>query len=478
VTSLRQALTVTTDPVEEADLLERAGESASTAGHHEEADVLLRRAIEIQRGRGDRPAIARSTAALGRALLAPFRTIAAIAVLEPAAEEFADLGDDPGAVALLGQLARAYMLNEEPARAVEAADRALAAAELADFVELGADTLITKGTALASLRRGYEGAAEIDGGMRLAEAHGLTSIILRGKINRSATLFESDPVAALEITRSGYFESQRLGLRRRAIVFLMNSIEAGVSVGEWDWALPELEEWLTVELEPEDRIVLLSPQIQIRAWRGESVSDLIDEVQHLRESTNDPSSLFTGIIVQALAKFALGNDLEAADLFGQAATLSASNAPSCHMMAGRASLLVGDAAAAARSADELKRTGMHGPFIEARRMELAAGLAALEGRPAEALPLFAEVLRRYQVLGVQIDQAFAAIEMASLLDPTLPEVVAAGDVAREILVRLRAKPFIARLDAALARTPGSDGASVGASAPARKSARGASAKAG
>ena len=230
-------------------------------------------------------------------------------------------------MALQSQLARAYMLNEEPARAVEAADRALAAAELADYVELVADTLITKGTALASLRRGYEGAAEIDGGLRLAEAHGLTSIVLRGKINRSATLFEGDPMAAIEITRSGYFEAQRLGLRRRAIVFLMNSVEAGVSVGEWDWALPELEEWLTVELEPEDRIVLLSPLIQIRAWRGENAGGLIDEVHRLIESANDPSSQFTGIIVHALAKFALGN-VEAAELFRKAAALSAGNAPS------------------------------------------------------------------------------------------------------------------------------------------------------
>jgi hypothetical protein len=46
--------------------------------------------------------------------------------------------------------------------------------------------------------------------------------------------------------------------------------------------------------------------------------------------------------------------------------------------------------------------------------------------------------------------------MATLLDPADPEVRAAADAAREILVRLRAAPFIARLDAALARP--SDGA--------------------
>ena len=41
--------------------------------------------------------------------------------------------------------------------------------------------------------------------------------------------------------------------------------------------------------------------------------------------------------------------------------------------------------------------------------------------------------------------------MATLLEPADPEVRAAAEAAREILVRLRAAPFIARLDAALAR---------------------------
>ncbi len=42
--------------------------------------------------------------------------------------------------------------------------------------------------------------------------------------------------------------------------------------------------------------------------------------------------------------------------------------------------------------------------------------------------------------------------MAMLLDPTEPEVRAAAESAREILVRLEAAPFIARLDAAMARS--------------------------
>ena len=481
VASLRQALTVTADPTERADLLERAGESASAAAHHDDADALLREAIAIHRERGDRPAIARTSAALGRALLGPFRTVQALAVLEPAADEFADLGDDPGLVALLSQLARAYMLNEEHERAIEASDRALAAAERADLVELVADTLITKGTALANVRRGYEGQAEIEGGMRLAEEHGFPLITLRGRINISTVQVEGNPRAGLDSTRGGYFEAQRLGLRRRAMVFLMNAAEAGVIVGEWDWALPELEELLAGELEPEDRIVLLSPLLQIRGWRGEDVDGLVEEVARLTRDATDPSSLYSAAFVRALSGFASAGDGSAATAFREAARLSAGNAPTCYVLAARVSLLARDAAAAAADLDSFNATGVHGPFVEARRTAIRAGLAALAGRGAEALALYADAFRRYRDLGIEVDAAFTTIEMASLLDPALPEVVAAGAAAREILVRLGARPFLARLDAALARSvaPGVAGAAgAGSAAPARKGARSSSVKAG
>jgi len=46
--------------------------------------------------------------------------------------------------------------------------------------------------------------------------------------------------------------------------------------------------------------------------------------------------------------------------------------------------------------------------------------------------------------------------MALLLDPAEPEVRAAADAARDIFIRLEAAPFIARLDAAPARSSDSD----------------------
>jgi hypothetical protein len=63
---------------------------------------------------------------------------------------------------------------------------------------------------------------------------------------------------------------------------------------------------------------------------------------------------------------------------------------------------------------------------------------------------YRHVLGVWRDLGLVWDEALCAIDMARVLDPTDPEVRAAADAAREILVRLEAARFIDRLDAALA----------------------------
>jgi hypothetical protein len=81
----------------------------------------------------------------------------------------------------------------------------------------------------------------------------------------------------------------------------------------------------------------------------------------------------------------------------------------------------------------------------------------LEGRPADALPFYREALRCWRDLDLAWDEALCAIDMATLLDPADPEVRAAAEAAHEILVRLGAAPFIARLAAALAHSSGPTG---------------------
>jgi class 3 adenylate cyclase len=450
VVFLRQALTVTTDPGEEAELLERAGDSATAALHHVEAETLLRRAVALHHDLADQAAAARATAALGQALIDAYRTEQALAVLEPAADEFAALGTDPGFIALLGQLARAYMLHEEPARAVEVADRTLVAAERADLVGLVADTLVTKGTALGDLARLYEGQGAIEAGLHLAERRGLAVTALRARVNLGDFLVRDDPRAALENNRVGLAEARRLGQRAYALTFLTTALGA-TSAGDWDWALPELEELLTSELEREDRMLVLGSVLSVRDWRGEAANELLAEIERLAVDTADPNILYAAAGVRAGRAFARGEFDDAAAGYRRAAVLSASNAPSYHGFAARASLLLQDAASAASDLAALEATGAHGTTIDAQRASIRAGLAALDGRPADALSLYRDAIRRFRDLGQPVDEAFTAIEMASLLDPAEPEVRAAADAAREILTRLRAQPFLERLDTAMAR---------------------------
>jgi hypothetical protein len=83
---------------------------------------------------------------------------------------------------------------------------------------------------------------------------------------------------------------------------------------------------------------------------------------------------------------------------------------------------------------------------------MRAGIAALEGRPADALALYRQALRDWRELGCVWDLALCGLDMTLLLDPSQPEVRAAADSAREIPVRLGARPFVERLDEALAKS--------------------------
>ena len=87
-----------------------------------------------------------------------YRLDAALALVEAAATEFGDLGDDPGLATLLGQVSRFQMLRQvDFAAAIANADRALAIAERLDRADLVADTIITRGVALVGVGRAYEG---------------------------------------------------------------------------------------------------------------------------------------------------------------------------------------------------------------------------------------------------------------------------------------------------------------------------------
>ncbi|HEX6867285.1 MAG TPA: adenylate/guanylate cyclase domain-containing protein, partial [Candidatus Limnocylindrales bacterium] len=142
ITFLDQALQVTSDPGDQADLLIRTGEAASAAGRHTRAHDLLLDAIARKRDARDRSGALTATAAFGRATLEAYRGDQALAILEPAAVEFEDLAESAPGIALRAQLARAYFFHGDALEAIGVADRVLSSSEREDLVDLTADTLI------------------------------------------------------------------------------------------------------------------------------------------------------------------------------------------------------------------------------------------------------------------------------------------------------------------------------------------------
>jgi class 3 adenylate cyclase/tetratricopeptide (TPR) repeat protein len=449
-TFLEQALSVTSDPLEEADLLERSGAAAAATNQLDAAERAFRGAIERWEAAGERANAARTTAALGSAFLTLYRMEAAIELLEPASTRYADLADDPAVIRLDGQLARAYFLHDEHQRSAEVADRVLAAAELADLIDILGDTLITKGSALRYLRRYREGLGLIQLGKDLAERYGLLTIVQRALNNLASFLLDEDPRLALESAREGIALAKRLGIRPFQV--LDNASTAALEVGEWDWALGELEDRRSVESDPVARSVVVSDLQTILSLRGEPVADELAELESITEGEPDESLKATAMHWgRGTDAFATGRYAEARTHFHKVAVSYPAAAGDVYPLAARAALWAADAAGAASDLARIDQTVRRGRAFDNDKGVLRAGIAALEGRGEEALAGYREALRTWRDLGCVWDEALCSIDMAVLLDPSLPEVRTAADSAREILTRLGARPFIEKLDAALTR---------------------------
>ena len=470
ITFFEQALTVTSDPADEADLLERAGRSATAAARHGPAEDFLRRALALHRTRDDRLATARTTASLGWALISGQRGKAALELLVPASAEFADLFPEPAVVALDGMLASAYENNEEPGRGMEVAERVLEAAEHGNLVEILARALVTKGVVLGQLGRRREGIGVVRAGEQLARDNRLDEILSIALAFRGFLMGDLDAVGAMDAYREGLTLARRVG-NRVAMLRLINNLGYTAFVaGDWDEALEHLDGQLAEELERGDRIALLSNSVIVHACRGEDVTAALAELQRL---IGDDWTESTAPVDDAMGNAAMANGRlgDASTAWRHLADQDAINAPEFRYRAARPALWEREVAGAQADLAALDATGVHGTVVELRRTTIRAGLAALEGRSAEGLLLYKEVMRGWRDIGQLWDEALVGIDMATLLDPSDPYVRNVAESTREILIRMGAKPFVARLDAAMGGSTSAESPTSGAKEPtARRSA--------
>ncbi len=144
---LEQALEVTSDPLEQAALHERAGSAAIRAARTQVGKDHGRRASELYAELGDRLGVLRSRTVQARVMLSEHGDQATVTLMQEALAEVADLPPSAEIANAQAELARALMLQGSP-EALIWCERVLENPQLTSQSVL-VHTLITKGAALS-----------------------------------------------------------------------------------------------------------------------------------------------------------------------------------------------------------------------------------------------------------------------------------------------------------------------------------------
>ena len=447
-----QALAVTTDEHERADLMMQAAVEARIENKYDAAIALLREAIEVARGAGDLDQRLNATAQLSWILTHTFRPDEALELLTPAVEESA--GADEGTVAQLKLgIGRAYFGKggDNVVLGAESLEDVLLVAEHRGLLETLGLALIAKSNVLFAQGRRREANGVLGVAYEIGRANELADVTLRAGNNLSSTLTEQNLQAALEMYDELMAMARRIGRRDSLHGLSSNYGYSAFIAGEWDAAMELMEATLAEDMSERERLVMLNNATIIRANRGESVAGDMARMAELVKGMEggfpelflaDPEAniaLASGDLSTATAKFfMIGAD-------------DHSQMPEYGYRAARPALWARDLDSAKKHLDAFSSSGAHGPIATARTATIQAGIAAVEGRTAEAKALYRDALRGWRESHARWDEALTGMDMAELLDPADPEVAEVIISTRAILEGLRAKPYLERLDNAVAR---------------------------
>ena len=450
---LEQALPVVADQRQRALILERAGKAATAAARSDRARTLLRESLGILEGLGDQEGRWRLTVALAQALLADRMLDEAREVVEPELEA-ARREADPETVARLGQpMARSLLGRDRSVEALALLEEVLAIAERLGLWEVLPEALMSKGSALLLTARPVEGIALIEAARDQAVLHGLATTELRALNGLMAVQALRDPRAALALERSGIDLARRIGRRDLELLLLGNAGEDALRTGEWDWIRVEMTRGLEAELAPTPAAQLQLPMLMVDAIRGvEDVESLVQPIESLGQRTGDFDIESSVYDVRALHALVHGQFEEAWVNWQRQADRSPNNAPYALPKAAHAAVMAGDAATARKLNERFDGLIRSGPAIDAQRNAIEAGIAALEGRPAEAVAGYRQALSGFHDLGLLWDEVVTTIAFVRLVGVDEPEVRRAADDARVILTRLEATAALDLLDASIAVT--------------------------
>jgi tetratricopeptide (TPR) repeat protein len=448
VAYLDQALAITSDLSDRAPLLDRAARSAVHAARA--AVRYAEEAIDAYHQLGDQVAAAGAIARLGKVLLDTGEVVRATEVLEAAALEAESIGDQPVFAQILAYLSRAYMRRGVADKAVEAADRALPIAERLNLDAIVAEAFVNKGSALGMAGRRRESVALQQAAVEMATAGSDRDFEMRARNNFASSISEDDPARATRL----FIETAELA-RQVGNRYTYNwaiGTAAAFLYGEghdWDAHAAVMREALEGATLAHDRLRLRILLALLETPRGERTSELVAELTELVGDSTEPDDLFALYMARGDAALVSGDTDTAYSDAMLAVEVQSQNPEVPLSLAARAAIW-------SKNLDRARQTAAHraslpstGAFSQAELARQEAAVAALEGRTADAVAGFRDARERLVRLEQMFEAATTVVDAAVLL-PGEREVQAWAAEVRPFLEDLRARPFVDKLDEALA----------------------------
>jgi len=276
---------------------------------------------------------------------------------------------------------------------------------------------------------------------------------LRVSNNLASAMSDDEPAEATQMTLEAMELARRLG-SRGMYNFLVGTSATGLHDDGHDW-----EPHTAVMREALETATIRSDRIRIRGLialletpRGLHLDEGAAEITEMVGDSTDPDDLFTLHMARAGAALVTG-DTQAAFDHALAATQTATqNAEVGYAGMLRAAIWARDLERARAAAAGISEVPATGAFMRAMRTHAAAAVAALEGRTSDAVAHFGEA--RTSLL--EMEQHFVAAALvvdAAILLPGHPDVRSWAAEARARLELLDARPYLDKLDEALATSP-------------------------
>ena len=447
---LTHASELTDEPLERAALLDRAGWLGVYAPDYDEAARLLGESIALYEARGDHRSAARVAGRLAAVETYQDRWDEAIARAEAAFETLQRF--EPGAelAELAARLGSGYRFVGEPQKAFEMSELAIELAESLGSVEVLARALSAKSLAIEG-KRPEEALALRKHQLALAREHDLPELEGNALFNLSDLCFGRDRYEeALSYLADGLVVARRRGARAFEWGAIAETTYPLFMLGRWDDALEAFAEV------PEDRLLdalttsFLSSIPEIRINRGDvsGASSLLavyaahGESPDLQDRTGYEATAAAVARAEGRLEDALGVGLRATEV-ARASSETNQSTKLAIVEAIEAAITLGERAVAEKLVTSIDAVppGLRSPYLGAQALRFRARLVTSYGVAVER---FEDAARSFRELGVVFWLAVTLLEHGELTgdEESLAE-------AREIFERLRARPWLDRLDTAV-----------------------------